>query len=152
MTASVVNPIAELSIAADTGEVRRASTWLEMACIEREIPPEEIRRLDLCLNEALANVIAHSGAIASSFQIRLHLNVSHDQNASEATVTIVDAGAAFDPLAVAPKPRPLTLSEAEPGGLGLLMIRSFADKVNYQYRQDRNQLTFSVLWTEHGNG
>lgn len=69
-----------------------------------------------------------------------------DQSASLAVVTISDAGAAFDPLAASPKPRPGTLAEAESGGLGLLVIHRFFDNLNYRYSEGRNQLAFSQRW------
>lgn len=149
MTAPVLNPVAELSIPADTCEVRRASAWLEIACLERGVPPDEIDRLDLCLNEALANVIDHGGAATQSFPIRLHLDIAHhNQITNEATVTISDSGAPFDPLAALPKSRPKSLAEAEPGGLGLMMIRNFSDSLRYLYGEGRNQLSFSVRWSK----
>ena len=148
MTASAVGPTAELSIRALTGEVRRASAWLEKAGIERGVPADQINRLELCLNEVLANVMAYGGATALSYPICLHLDVRRDQTTSAASVTVSDAGVAFDPLSVPPKPRPKALAEAEPGGLGLHMIRNIADNLSYRYSDGRNQLTFGVRWTE----
>jgi serine/threonine-protein kinase RsbW len=147
MTASVVNQIAQLSIHADAREVRRASAWLAMACLESGVPPDEISRLDLCLNEALANVIDHGGTTAQSIPIRLHLDVHRNQATNEAIVTICDSGTPFDPLATTPTSRPKTLAEIEPGGLGLIMIRHFSDNQRYRYSEGSNQLTFSVRWT-----
>lgn len=143
---SAAGSIAELSIHPRTGEVRRASDWLERAGNEFGVPADQINRLDHCLNEALANIITHGGATALAFPIRLHLDVCHVQNISEATVTVSDSGAAFDPVAAPLKSQPVTLAETEPGGLGLLMIRNFADKLNYRYNDGRNHLTFSVRW------
>lgn len=148
MTASAVGPTADLSIRAHTGEVRLASAWLEKASIERGVPADQINRLDLCLNEALANVMAYGGATALSYPICLHLDVRRDQTTNAASVTVSDAGVAFDPLSAPLKPRPKALAEAEPGGLGLSMIRSIADNLSYRYSDGRNQLTFGVRWTE----
>jgi anti-sigma regulatory factor (Ser/Thr protein kinase) len=143
---SSVGSLAELSIHPHTGDVRRASDWLACAGNELGVPADQIHRLDLCLNEALANIITHGGATALAFPIRLLFDVCHGQNTSEATVTVSDAGAAFDPVAAPLKPQAGTLAEAEPGGLGLLMIRSFVDQLNYRYNDGRNHLIFSVRW------
>ncbi len=148
ISAPGIDTVAELSIGARSDEVRRASIWLETACLERRVPADRIGRLDACLNEVLANVIAHGGPTALSHPICLRLEVRHGQDSGDATLTVSDAGAAFDPLAVAPKPAPKALAEAEPGGLGLLMIRSFADTVGYRHGEGRNQLSLGVHWTE----
>ena len=56
-------------------------------------------------------------------------------------------GVAFDP-STPPEPRPASLAEAKPGGLGLLMIRNFSDDVSYRRSEGRNHLTITVSWTE----
>lgn len=150
MTASVVDSVAELSIGADADEAGRASAWLETVCLEHKVPAEQIGRLDLCLNEAIANIIAHGGPTALSSPVQLHFSVHHRENANEARLTVADAGIAFDPLAYQPKPRPKILAEAEPGGLGLMMMRSFTDDMSYRYSEGRNQTTFTVRWTDEG--
>ena len=143
---SVVNPIAEMSIHADASEFRRASAWLETACLERGVPPVEISRLDLGLNEALANVISHGGISVPSSNICLRLDVLSDQNINEAKVMVSDIGVPFDPFTARPKPAPKSLAEAEPGGLGILMIRKLSDNQDYRYCNGSNQLSFSVRW------
>ena len=148
MNESIVNPIAEFSIPADSGGVRRASAWLETACIERGVPQSQISRLELCLNEALANVVSHSGKMDRSSPIRLRLNVHQNQSTNEVLVTISDSGAPFDPLSKPAKSRPKSLADAEPGGLGLIMIRHFSDKQDYRYVDGSNQLSFSVCWAK----
>lgn len=58
-----------------------------------------------------------------------------------ATIKLIDGGKPFDPLA---KPDPDTLlsgEEREIGGLGIFMVKSMVDEVEYVYRDDCNQLT-----------
>lgn len=93
----VVAPVAELSIRADSDEFRRASAWLDRACRERKVPADRIARLDACVNEVLANIITHGGAKALSMPIDLHLEVRRDEGGGIATMTVSDAGTAFDP-------------------------------------------------------
>jgi len=146
MTASVAEFVAELSIRADAAEARRASIWLEKTGVECGVPAEQLGRLDHCLDEALANVIAYGGASARSSAIFLQFRVRRDPRGCEATVTVSDAGTAFDPLAVRLEPRPQTLAETEPGGLGLILMRNFADRLSYRHSEGRNHLTFTVHW------
>jgi len=152
MTSAALDSSADFSIRADAGEVRRASAWIEQACRERGVPPGEIGRLDICLNETLANILAHGGTAASSVPILLHLEVRLDGAANEATVTVSDAGTPFDPLVILPRMRPPTLTGAEPGGLGLTMIRYSADRLAYRHHEGRNRLSFGVCWGGRGDG
>jgi anti-sigma regulatory factor (Ser/Thr protein kinase) len=138
---------AELSIRAEAGELRRASAWLEQCGNEMGVPPDQIGRLDVCLNEALANIFTH-GVEVTGAPVLLRLEVCHEDGAREAAVTVSDAGHAFDPFSVALAPRPDNLAEAKPGGLGLVMIRSFSDALGYRHVDGRNELTFGVRWGE----
>ena len=146
-TERAIDPVAELSINALAAEVRRASAWVEKACLERQVPVDQIARLDVCLNEVLANIIDYGGSTALSSPICLRLEVRRDHGGGEAALTVADAGAAFDPLTVSPPPRPAALADARPGGLGLTMIHSFADQLSYSHSEERNCLRIGVGWT-----
>jgi serine/threonine-protein kinase RsbW len=137
----------ELTIDASDADVRRASSWLDAACRRKHVPPSLVERLELCLNEVLANVIVHGGASALSQPIRLILEVSVDQRGGKAGVTVSDAGAAFDPLSVPIRTPPKSLAEASAGGLGLVMVRRCSDWVEYRNEGGLNHLSFGARWT-----
>lgn len=136
----------ELTIGANAGEARRASEWLDETCRQRGVPQALVERLVLCLYETLANVITHGGRTALSAPIRLLLEVRLDHDYSKASVTVSDAGTAFDPLSVPERRLPKTLAEASPGGLGLMMIRRCSDWLHYCHEDGHNHLTFGTRW------
>lgn len=146
---AVIDPVAYLSVGADAREARRASTWLGEAGSARGIPSDPLWRLDLCMNEALANVIAYGSAGAGASPIRLRLEVLRNASGGAASVTVSDAGAAFDPLKAQPKAKPRTLAEAEAGGYGLVLLRQFADALAYSFGEGQNHLTIQVRWDHH---
>jgi serine/threonine-protein kinase RsbW len=150
MPGSAAQLPAELTIHADTWDARRASVWLESAALARKVPPEQIVRLDHCLDEALANVVTHGGPTALACPVQLQFGVRRSQGTCTAELSVADAGIAFDPSTFPPEPtpRPASLAEAKPGGLGLLMIRNFADDLSYRRSEGRNHLTITVSWTE----
>ena len=150
MARPVRNARAELTVRADSREARRASAWLEAAAAREGVPPEQVVRLDHCLDEALANVNSHGGPDAMSATVVLQLAVHRGRGICTAELLIVDHGLPFDPslLPGAPMPRPASLAEASIGGLGLAMIRSFSDDLRYRRSDDCNHLTIGVSWTE----
>lgn len=137
----------ELAIGANVAQVRHASAWLVTACRQRNVPQVLAERLELCLNEVLANVINHGGLMALSVPIKLLLEVALDQDAGTAGVTVSDAGMAFNPLSAPEQPMPKTLHEASPGGLGLVTIRHCCDWLRYCHEDGRNHLTFGTRWS-----
>lgn len=137
----------KFSICAKDSEIRNASAWLEQSSSQQGVPEDQIARLDICLNETLANIISHAGLAAEASPISICLVVNRQQVSGEAEVTVSDSGVAFDPTVVEAKISPKTLEEAVPGGLGLIMMRANADKISYRYSDGKNQLKFSVVWS-----
>jgi anti-sigma regulatory factor (Ser/Thr protein kinase) len=147
LTVTTADSVSELAIPADLGEVLHASRWLEQVGKARGLPAEQIQRLDLCLNEVLANIIGHGGLELQSPPVQLLLDVRRSAYSNKAVLTVTDTGIPFDPLAYQQKPRPQTLAEAEPGGLGIMMMRDAADAIRYRYSEGRNCLSFEVGWS-----
>ena len=135
----------EISIGANAAEARRATEWLEATCQQLGVPREQAERVVLCLDEVLANVITHGGKTALSQPIKLRLEVRRDQECS-ASVTVSDAGMAFNPLTVPKRVTPKTLDEALPGGMGLALIRRCSSLLHYRHEDGHNHLTFGTRW------
>jgi serine/threonine-protein kinase RsbW len=136
-----------LEVGASGAEVRRATDWLAASCRSRKLPQALAERLELCLHEALVNIITHGGASARAAPIEVVLEVKLGAGSVEASVTVSDAGRAFDPLSVPQKTPPKRLDEAIPGGLGLTMIRRCADRLGYRHEDGRNHFTFGARWS-----
>lgn len=134
----------ELTVGATDAEVRRASEWLEAACRDEDVPPAQVERLVLCLNEVLGNVVDHGGE--PSLPIVVRLAVSADPRESEAAVTVSDECPAFDPLSVPKRKRPASLDEATTSGMGLEILRRCSDLLRYRREGGRNHLTFGARW------
>ena len=149
MSESAAQPPAALTIRADMWAARRASGWLESAALAQKVPPEQIVRLDHCLDEALANVIRHGGPAALSSPVHLQFEVRRSPGACTAELSVSDAGVAFAPSEFV-APHPASLVEATPAGLGLLLIRNFSDDLSYRHSEGRNHLTITVSWVEEG--
>jgi anti-sigma regulatory factor (Ser/Thr protein kinase) len=134
------------AVRASEDDVRLASEWLEQACGELDVPAEQVLRLDLCLNEVLANIIAHGGPSARAAPVILSLDAGSDGGESYATLSLADAGTPFNPLMVNARPQARTLADATPGGLGLTMIANYSDRLDYAFRDGRNHLDLTVRW------
>jgi serine/threonine-protein kinase RsbW len=110
------------------------------------MPVAQAQRLEICLNEVLANILAYGGSMALAAPIRLHLEMLGTAEAGEAHLTVSDAGVAFNPLDVKMPTRPNKLAEAPAGGLGLVMIRRCADWLDYRREGGHNHFTFGTRW------
>jgi anti-sigma regulatory factor (Ser/Thr protein kinase) len=118
-------------------ELRR---FAESFAEEHALPDDERFRILIALEELLTNVVKYGydpGAAAGAIEVSL--GMADDVM----TLVFADDGRPFDPLAAAP-PGLEDSVEARPiGGLGLHMIRAFADSVAYLHEGGRNTLTIA---------
>jgi serine/threonine-protein kinase RsbW len=135
-----------LAIAASGDEIRRASEWLTTALRQRDVPHPQVECLELALHEVLANVLNHGGSAARAEPIRIRMEVREMATTGEARVKVRDAGIPFDPTGAPERIPAKTLAEAQPGGLGLRLIRRCSDWMSYRREGGRNHFTFGARW------
>ena len=57
------------------------------------------------------------------------------------TLSFIDSGIPFDPLAKPDPAKKRPLSQAKRGGLGIFLTKKFMDEVSYAYQDGKNILT-----------
>lgn len=129
-----------LTLANELAELRRMSEWLVRAARDCGLPPARIADLDVCANEAVANIISY--AYDDPGQHAIHLRLARGGDA--VTLVIEDDGRPFDPLSAALAPAPASLAEASIGGLGLRLIRGMMDHCEYRRQGGSNFLSFTA--------
>ena len=112
--------------------------WVGTAAAALALGGDLTFKIDLCLAEAVANVVDHAGAS------QLELDLGLDLTGSTVTATVEDDGAPFNPLDRPPPARPISIEDAPIGGLGIHLVRNCTDEVAYEYRDGRNRLT--MVW------
>jgi len=136
-----------LEIDPDPQEFRRASSWLRAGGASLGVPDGQIDRLELCLNEVLANLVEHGGDAVASTAIQLELGASAVQGGFSVRLVVCDRGEPFDSGQASIRPLPGSLEQARPGGLGLLLVKSFSDGMDYRVLEGRNELIITMHWT-----
>lgn len=135
-----------LEIQADLREFRRASAWLRESSGALAVPEPQIDRLELCLNELLANLVEHGGAAVARQPIQLQLEAIRSPQGCGVELLVADGGEPFDSGQAGVKPLPGSLEQASPGGLGLRMVRAFSDAMAYRVLEGRNELRIALHW------
>jgi anti-sigma regulatory factor (Ser/Thr protein kinase) len=136
-----------LEIAPDPREFRRASAWLRATAASLGVPAEPTDRLELCLNEVLANLLEHGGVAVAAHPIALQLDVLQQPGGGEVQLVVSDRGEPFDSGQARLKPLAASLEQATPGGLGLRLLKAFSDAMEYRVHEGRNDLTIAMHWS-----
>lgn len=105
---------------------------------EHQLPVPKIFVINLALDELITNSVTHgSFENASDPKIEVRLKVDHDI----LILTIEDNGSMFDPTIDTVPDTESSLERREVGGLGLHLVKSFADRVSYEFVGGKNRLT-----------
>jgi serine/threonine-protein kinase RsbW len=124
-----------MRIVADEEGVIRAAKAARAFAVRCELAERHADRLALVLEEWLGNVVEHGGAPRGSrIVIRL------DRPDSRVRLTVSDAGVAFDPRAAAFQGPNLQRG----GGVGLELVRAWAEILDYRRRRARNRVVLVV--------
>jgi serine/threonine-protein kinase RsbW len=117
-------------------EIEKVVEFAERFGEGHQLPAEVVMTMHLVLDEVVANVISHAYNDTGEHQI--HVTLALDE--SVLTIRVEDDGRPFDPLAAPPPDLDLPLEERPVGGLGIHIVRSVMDAVEYQRDGDRNVL------------
>ena len=121
----------------DLVEMSRLFAWVDALASRYEIAKSTWFAINLCLEEAVSNVIRHGYANQASGSVAVHFVPCRDGNF---VFTVEDEGPPFNPLA-APT-LPLYEQENEPriGGHGIRLLSGFADSLEYEPTATGNRL------------
>lgn len=120
-------------------ELSRMQPWIKVLADRNGFGEDALFAMQLCIEEALANVILHGYCSEPGHPIVLQASVS----AGCLFFVIEDQAPAFSPVGPLPndETKPFTLESIEAGGNGIRLLTRFAGSLNYERLYDRNRLT-----------
>ncbi|WP_068875586.1 MULTISPECIES: ATP-binding protein [unclassified Phenylobacterium] len=107
----------------------------EAALAARDVPPAVASSILIAADEIVSNVVGHGGASAVEVSVRIA--------GGQVSVSVVDDGPPFDPLAAEAPDTTLSIEAREIGGLGIHLVRKLMDHVDYRRDGKHNRLRFS---------
>lgn len=122
----------------DRSEIHRLAGLAERFGQAQQLSEDDVLAINLVLDEVVTNVIDHGfDGIDGEPEIRLTMTLE----GRDLTIRVEDNGKAFDPLQAAPPDLDLPLEDRPVGGLGIHIVRSVMNTVEYDRRGGRNLLT-----------
>lgn len=126
-----------LELFCDYAELERLHDFVQKIGEAETLDADQIFALDLCLEEAVTNIIMHAGLKDRAGAL---IAVTLLSGAPELTFCLEDEGRPFDPTKVAERPAPHSLEEAPIGGVGLPLMRKLTTAMRYERDGNRNRL------------
>ena len=122
---------------ADLREVDRLNRVIRQFGDLHEVPSRVLYAVNLALDEVVTNVVRHAFKDAKEQEVIARVTATP----SEVTTEVSDTGRAFNPLDVPPPNLDAPLSERTLGGLGIHLVRSLMDSIEYRRDGEKNVLT-----------
>lgn len=133
----------ELSLANDIQEVARVIDALEEFGAASAIPADRTLRFGLALDELITNVISYGLAGRGDAVITLAVDLRDGVLHAE----LADNGPAFDPLAADTAAPSGDIETRAVGGLGLVLVKTIMDRLDYRRVDGFNRLTMEMKVT-----
>jgi serine/threonine-protein kinase RsbW len=123
-------------------EIMAAARWVDQIAGEQALPADVAYSLRVCVEELLTNVVRHSGLASPKIDLTLSLPPGRIE------LVLEDDGKPFDVAAATPSRAGKPLDNVQPGGLGIQLIHSFTDRLDYSRVGARNRVVAEFILPE----
>ena len=128
----------ELTVEAKTTNIEAVTDFVNEQLEALDCPMKAQMQIDIAIDELFGN-IAHYAYNPEIGKATVRVEVIEDPLA--VTITFIDNGVPYDPLAKADPDTTLSAEEREIGGLGIYMVKKSMDDITYEYKDGQNILT-----------
>lgn len=129
-----------MSLANDVDEVGRVIDSLEEWGESEGVPRDQSLRFGLALDELITNIISYG--LAGRDDAVITLSIEHAEGALRAE--LADNGPPFDPLTAEIHLQDGPMEDREIGGLGLTLVRTLMDRLDYRREDGFNRLKLEM--------
>ena len=128
----------ELTIASTVENIETVTDFVNQQLEALDCPMKVQMQIDIAIDELFGN-IAHYAYNPEIGQATVRVEAIEDPLA--VTITFIDNGTPYDPLAKADPDTTLSAEERDIGGLGIYMVKKSMDEIAYEYKDGQNILS-----------
>ena len=129
----------ELTIDAKVDNLDQVLDFVNGVLEENDCDMKTQIQIDVSVEEIFVNIASYAYAPGEGSAV-IRLEVLKDPRAL--SIVFEDSGIPYDPLAKEDPDITLSAEDRPIGGLGIYMVKKSADKISYEYKDNRNILTF----------
>ncbi len=130
----------ELTLEAKLDNLDQVLAFVDKFLEESDCPPKPQMKIDVAVEELFVNIARYAYAPATgSMTIRI------ENDPQGMSITLIDRGVPFNPLAKLDPDVTLSAEERQIGGLGIFMVKKSMDAMDYRYADGRNVLTIKKV-------
>lgn len=130
----------DIRLANQLSEMEALVAVLDFFAEHAEVPPRAAFNMNLAVDEFVSNCIKYGYRDGRAGEIEVRLRREND----ELELVVSDDGDVFDPFTAPPPDLESPVEERSIGGLGIHLVRRFADGVSYERAGERNVVTIRL--------
>ena len=142
--AAVSNDSLSFTLFNELSAVPCAAEQVKAFCRDRDIPGPIAYKFGLALDETLTNAISYAFHDGRPHRIEVRV----EKRDGHLTAIVSDDGEPFDPLSQPAPDIHAPVEDRKIGGLGIHLLRTLMDTVEYRRLGGRNNLTFRIRVAE----
>ena len=126
-----------ITLPATVENIGKITAFVEGRMEEKDCPLKQIMQVSMAVDEVMANVAMYAYAPGTG---DVTVAVDFDDGSRTVSITFIDRGVAFDPLAKEDPDVTLPAEQRKIGGLGIFLVKKTMDSVTYRREGDKNVL------------
>ena len=127
-----------ITLPAAVENIGKITAFVEGKLEERDCPLKKTMEISMAVDEVMANVAMYAYAPGTG---DVTVQFGFEEASRTASVTFIDGGVAFDPLAKEDPDVTLPAEQRKIGGLGIFLVKKTMDGMAYAYKHGQNVLT-----------
>jgi anti-sigma regulatory factor (Ser/Thr protein kinase) len=125
----------KFQISNSTNGLNKLKVQLESIALSWRLTKKQLFEINLIIEEICTNHIEHAESNAESF-----IGIKLCLEKSKILITITDNGPEFNPTEMTDPDINVSITKRKAGGLGLYLVRHYADSITYTRTQHTNRL------------
>ena len=126
-----------ITLPAAVENIGKITAFVEGKLEERDCPLKKTMEISMAVDEIMANVAMYAYAPGTG---DVTVQFGFEEESRTASVTFIDGGVAFDPLAKEDPDVTLPAEQRKIGGLGIFLVKKTMDEVTYKREDNKNVL------------
>ena len=126
-----------ITLPAAVENIGKITAFVEGKLEERDCPLKKTMEISMAVDEIMANVAMYAYAPGTG---DVTVQFGFEEASRTASVTFIDGGVAFDPLAKEDPDVTLPAEQRKIGGLGIFLVKKTMDEVTYKRKDNKNVL------------
>ncbi len=130
----------KLELEAKVENLNQVMAFVETNLEKLECPIKAQMQISVAVEEVFVNIASYAYEGGTGMA---EIDVDFDEAAREISITFIDSGVYYDPLAKEDPDVTLSAEERQIGGLGIFMVKKSMDDMKYRNEDGKNILTIT---------